>query len=399
MKIHAFKFLFAVFCFTMLSSCINKFNETEIKKISITQSNPDTKASDLFYLQGFTPMEFGAGLDWRGISKILFKEDGTMIILNYIGDKQDVWLVDQRSGKTLLKIGEQNIDDNGYEGVNDIILDQGEIKFCVAGKMAFMNYDLGGTLRSCVKTGVFGEEMEKTSAGEYVVYNEYNSTKISGLNHLVFYDKDGNITKRISPYLASQDGNGYDFAGSLTSSEGLWFNPPFCDTVYEIAGNKLHPRYFFDFGQTAMPDNVKNKKLTGWDTNKFSFLSKGFAKIGRFIIFEFYDNQKVRLGIYDESTEQFVGFGDFRQDYLFELLRLGDIFPKDAQSFALQIRPSRLNYLLSKNLIDLAALEYHNPGLTVALKNSAQNNVPLILYVGINANAQVNAPTDQVGSK
>ncbi|HAD14201.1 MAG TPA: hypothetical protein DCF33_17385, partial [Saprospirales bacterium] len=67
----------------------------------------------------------------------------------------------------------------------------------------------------------------------------------------------------------------------------------------------------------------------------------------------------------------------------------GDIFPKAQQSFALQIRPSRIKYLLNKNLLDLNALDLNNPGLGASLKNAAQNNVPLIVYISIKPNAQI----------
>ncbi len=389
MKLPAFQMLIAATFLSVFCSCVNKFLDSEAKVIDMNRGVTGLKVSDLVSVQGFTVLEQNNEIDWRGITKMLFKEDGTVVILNYVGDKQDVWLVDQNTGKALLKVGAQNNEEEGYEGLNDIILDQGDIRFCVAGKMAFKNYDFGGNFRSSIKSGIFGEEMEKTPSGEYVVYNEFNSTKISGLNHLIFYDKKGNISKRIYPYLSSQDGNGYDFAGSLTTSNGLWFNPPFCDTVFEIIGYKLQPRYYFDFGQNNMPEQIRQKKLTGWDTQKFSFLSRGFAKIGKFIVFEYYENQKIKLGMFDEMTEQFISFNDAEPDFMLELMRLGDIFPKAQQSFALQIRPSRIKYLLNKNLLDLNALDLNNPGLGASLKNAAQNNVPLIVYISIKPNAQI----------
>ncbi|MFN0175693.1 MAG: 6-bladed beta-propeller [Saprospiraceae bacterium] len=372
----------------LCSFCTNKLMDSDGIIVQVGQSSTRQKASDLLSIEGFTALEFNNDVELKGISKILFKDD-MAIVLNYVGDKQDLWVFDQKTGKALTKIGKQNNEPDGYDGLNDIAFDGDEIRCSAAGKMSFMNYDLAGNLRSTTKSGVFGEELERTSSGEYVVYNEYNSTKISGLNHLIFYDRNGNVTKRTYPYPEAQDGNGYGFAGSLTASDGLWFNPPFCETVFEIVGHKVIPRYVFDFGQKAMPEDVRQKKMSGWDTDKYSFLSDGFAKTGRFLVLEYHDEQKAKLGVFDEVTGRFVCLRDLQQDYLYELIQLGDIFPKGQRSFALVLRPSRIRYMLKNNLLDLDGLGERHPNLVTALKNIEPKSNPLILYLAFKPNASI----------
>ncbi len=379
------------------NSCNTQFLDSETTVISIKQSATDQKLTDIFSLEGFTALESAPSIDLDGITKILFK-DNKVVVLNYVGDIQELWVFDQGTGKSLLKIGTQNHEPNGYDGLNDIAFDGNEIRCSVAGKMAFMNYDFGGNLRSTIRSGVFGEELEQQKNGGFVVYNEYNSTKVSGLNHLVFFDRSGNVTKRAYPYLSTQDGNGYRFAGSLTASQGLWFNPPFCDTLFEIIDEKIVPRYHFDFGQKAMPEGIRQKKLTGWDTHKYSFLNEGLAKIGRFLVFEYTDDQKIKLGIFDEVSNQFASLRDLREDYLYELIQLGNIFPKDDKTFALLLSPARIQHLVKKGLLDMVEIDKRFPALSNTLKSIDNTSNPVILYLGFNPGARIEEPSLKNGS-
>jgi len=375
-------------------SCQTGLLETELVRIPVNRSSMSQQAKDLFKIDGFTALETGNAIDLRGISKLLFKNE-TVVVLNYVGDKQDVWVFDQHTGKVRNKIGSQSNELDGYEGLNDIVLDGDQIRCSVAGKMAFFNYDLGGNLLSKTQSGVFGEEVERASDGSFVVYNEYNSTKISGLNHLLLYDRSGNLTRRLYPYLEVQDGNGYAFAGSLTASDGIWFNPPFCDTLFEIRKDEMVAQYLFDFGQKAMPENVRQQKMTGWDTERYAFLGEGLAKVGKFLVFEYAEDQKVNLGAFDETTGQFVSFRDLKEDHLFELLQVGDIFPKDQNSFALLLRPSRIKYMLKQNLLDREALTKEYPDLVRALNLVESSNSPVILYLSFIPGAGIDKASEK----
>lgn len=361
------------------TACKTTRLDTDIACVPMTQSSTSQSASELLAIEGFTVLKSDTAVDLSRISKIMFKNDKA-IVLNYNDkdDKQDIWVFDTKSGLPTAKIGQQDSEAEGYEGLNDIALDGNEIKCSVAGKKSFFNYNLAGKLNSRTPSGVFGEELEYTPEG-WVVYNEYNSTDVSGLNHLVFYDRKGKVTKSAYPYLKAQDGNGYAFAGSLTASNGLWFNPPFCDTVFEIKGSEIVPRYMFDFGERAMPEQQRQKKMTGWDTAEYSFLDEGFAKMDQFVVFQYYDNHRLKLGMFDEEANQFVAFRDLKKDPIYELIQVGRIYPKDKNSFALKILPCRIRYLVNNNLLDLTVLSQSYPALANALKSL--DNSPILLYL------------------
>lgn len=364
----------------ILFSCTNKLISPDEKIVQIKRYETQQKLSDLAHIQGFTAFPANTEIDLRNINKLLFK-DGKVIVLNFTGDAQDLWVFDEKTGQMLHRIGRQTNEPEGYDGMNDVMLKGSDLCISAAGKMAFMQYGMDGAFQSSLKSGIFGEEIELTNQGEIVAYNEFNATEISGLNHLVFYDKNGNVVKRMYPYLKAQDGNGFAFAGSLTASNGLWFNPPFSDTVFEISGRKLYPQFIFDFGEKAMPMNVRNQKLDGWDTDNYSYLSESMVKVGNFLVFKYHDEHKLKLGIFDEISGRFAAFRDMQPDGLHELFQLGDLYPKDEYTFALLLRPNRIQYLQRKNMIDMNILRLQYPELAMALSNYSAESGPIALYI------------------
>ncbi|MBK8923765.1 MAG: hypothetical protein IPM81_20145 [Saprospirales bacterium] len=113
----------------------------------------------------------------------------------------------------------------------------------------------------------------------------------------------GNI--RIAPEL---DNIAYSLSGFIAQSdEKNWFSPPFCDTIYELKGYNIIPRYLFDFGSKSVPDEVRGRKIqSGWAVHNFAYLSESFLKIGDNVVFDYFMNQKMHLAFYNEQTETLV---------------------------------------------------------------------------------------------
>ena len=217
----------------------------------------------------------------------------------------------------------------------------------------------------------------------FVAYNEYNATPISGMNHLLFYDAKGNIERRMFPYPESLNNNGYAFSGFLSKSgDGLWFSPPFSDTVFEVGKNTCTPRYVLDFGRQPLRETLANKVADGWDVHNEAYLSEFFVKTGRFILLQFYRDKKISTGIFDEQSGRFLAFRDAPRDYLYELVQLGDMYAKDNTSFALAITPARVRYMVSNGLLDESNLTSRHPELWNALQTVQAGDNPLVLYLG-----------------
>lgn len=395
-KMKPFRFYYGVAALLFVcaaTSCNNYLPENGATTIvPMSHSTSGNKLSDILSLDGFTVLETSDNTSLRSVSEVYFK-NGKVIVLDNQTDFQDIWAFDEATGKFLQKIGHQSRNDaDGYEGLNDLALNPSsdEIVGLVAGKMAFMHYDQNGNLQKTLPNGVYGDEIEMLANGGYLVYNEYGASDISGLNFLLFYDKEGNLLKRTLSYPERCDGNSYDGVGFLSRSDGtIWFNPPFCDTVFEIEGFKAIPRYQFDFGQSSIPEQLRWRKLTGWDVDEYSYLKEGFVKLGRFVVVQYFDKQRLKIGIFDEQTGKFLSLYEAEKDFLYELAQVGKIFSKENSSFALVLEPRRIRYLFNKKLLDETELAKHHPELLAAVKNNASSNNPIMLYFSFKPGASI----------
>ncbi|MCB0542989.1 MAG: 6-bladed beta-propeller [Saprospiraceae bacterium] len=382
-------FLALLFCFCLPDG--NNYREGLVPKtILVEHTEQNIMLSDVFVLSGFTLMETGRKYPLRGMNKILF-EDENLYILDNGTDFQNIWVVDEKTGRFTGRIGEQGSTPDAYEGLNDIVLHDGRIACSVAAKMSVVHYDKTGNATGTMKTGIFGEELEYMPGDRLVVYNEYNATPVSGNYHLLFYDRKGNLTKKAFPYAAKQDGNGFAFTGSISNSNGtVWFNPPFSDTVYEItSAGRTIPRFVYDFGSSAIPATLREEKLSGWDTHDYAYVNENFISLGRFVLFGYFSNRRIKLGVFDEFTGKFLAFQDAERDHLYELLQLGDIFPKDNHTFALVLRPSRIEYLKQHYIDDLESVGKVYPKLAEAIWSMDSGSNPLILYLSFLPGASI----------
>lgn len=370
-----FVFIFALSCF----GC-KELNESDVPIVSLQHSVSNKKVTDLLQLEGFTVLDKGLERRMDFISKALFRE-GKIFLLNNSGDFQDLLVFDEITGSFLGKLGNQGSGQGDFEGMNDIVLNKDLIRACIAGKYAFFDFNNSGQVVRQTQSGIFGEELEKLEDG-YVAYNEYNATDISGNNHLIFYDDNGNITSRLFPYPDHKNGMSFGFAGSLSYSDGTaWFNPPFSDTIFQVNKNKIIPRFIMDFGTLEIPESIRNSKINGEETYNYGFIGEGFFKSGAMSIFQFYYSPKICNGIFDERTKGFLNIREAEKDFLFELLQIGLIFPKDSDTFAWLIPPDRMKYLISNNLIDFSMLARFSTMDTSSVMERAKEGMPLLLYL------------------
>ena len=367
-------------------SCRNTAPLVDNHLAEITVANAFTEpilASEMLSLEGFSLLEAPGDRTLRSIKKILFCE-GKIIVLDNRTDFQQVLVFDEGTGRYLNSIGHQSEQEGGFHELYDIVLNphNGGITGLVAGKMCFMTWDLSGNLLSVLPNGVFGQNMALLPNGGFLVYNEFGASDISGNYHLIVYDDKGNLADRISRYPESADGWGYDYTGFLTTCQKeIWYNPPFSDTIFTVSGERITPKYTLNFSGNEVPIAIRQKKLTGWDTDNNSFLCEGLVKTDRYALFHFYEQQKTSLGIYDDLNEKFYNARNFSEkDVLYPLIQVGDIFPKTDNSFALVLEPKRIRYLINKKKIDMDILTDRYPDLYRQLTAYDGNDRYLLLY-------------------
>lgn len=377
---------FCTLCILLyLGSCKTVPADSAITTVRIENPSSGFYLSDIFSLKGFTALktENMKGIDrFHGISKLLFS-DNKIIVFDNESDFQNIWFFDAVTGELLGKIDHQMYD----KEISDIDLNKnGEISALVAGKRSFFNYSTEGRLLSTVPNGVIGDKIVCLEDGARLVYNEYSATDISGYHQLLLFDKKGNLQSRIYPYPPGIDNFAYTLSGFISKSDNtVWFAPPFCDTVYEVAGKKLTPRYTFDFGRDAVPEALRSQKISGWDVHQNAYLSEDFVKTGHFLIFDYFKNQKMNIGLFDEKNMQFYKTKDASKYYLYGLLGYGRLFPKDDHTLAFLLTGPQLKYLFEQNAIDLEATGREHPALYRVLSEVKETgkSEPLILYLSV----------------
>ena len=381
-----FYLILSVCCFVAgLFSCQNKEDNEFIVPISINAPSPPYAISDILSLKGYTYLNNDARSPIRGINRLLFTP-GKIILLDRETDFENIYVFDENTGEFLNAIGKQSeAAEDGYYGVMDISLDDNS-NICAlsAGKQSFITYDLSGKYISSTPNGMYGDRLVSLpNKSGHVVYNEMSANEVSGDYYLLFFDNEGNLKKRVSGYPKTCNGQSYEFTGFLTSlKSNIWFSPPFCDTIFVLDRGNIVPRYTLDFGRQPIPSSAINKNASGWDFDKSPYLCEKFACIDDMIVFEFMENSKVNLGCYDEAQHQFYKFCNSSKDCLSDLIQAGDIYPKDNNSFALVIRPARIQYLMKNHLLDEDGLKKNYPGLLSAIQSNYQTDKYLILYLG-----------------
>lgn len=357
-----------------------------VQVIPVTAQASNQSLSEILSIDAFTPILPNSGCEIRGINNILFLEN-QFFILDNSTDFQHIWSF-KEDGTFVGKIGEYSESaPDGYAGINGFGYTEkpDELLVLDAGKMSFKQYNTSGQLRVNLPNAMFGEDAHKTANGDFVLYNEYGSSEFSAFHHLSIFDKKGNLTKRLYPYPERLDGMSYQYTGFLNKSDQtIWFSPPFCDTVFSVTSKGVKPEYIFDFGQSAIPAAMRDHKIDGWDVDKFSYLNASFFKCGKYIIFDYLHQDYASIGLYDTHNNKMISVEDAAQDNLRQILKVGSIYYKDAQSFAFVLTAKRLDHLIINNKIDLAAIEKNKPALAAAIQSVANTKgAYLMLHVGL----------------
>jgi len=386
--------IISIVILAFFSSCKDlDFSESIAPKaFSLANSNDNLQVSvsNIFSLKGFTLLKTNQQgfVNIRDVRKFSFIPDGTIIALDNGSDFQNIWRFDSR-GMFLNKIGYQDSHaDNAFDGLNNITYDakNQEIVCLAAAKKSFMKYGLDGAFKGDVFNGIYGDDILVTNDQKhtYLVYNEYNPSIVSENYNLLFYNEMGDLTARSAPYDPRKNGSGYEMSGFIQQSNNqIWFSKPFCDTIFRIKGLEPVPAYVLNFGDVKPRMETKSEMMMQMP-NLQAYLGRSFIKIGNYALFDFVMDQRLQTGMLDEKSGKIFGLSQTDpNDKLYPLLQIGDIYPKDNQTFAFVITPARLRYLISSNKLDLSFFQDNYPEFASVLSNYKDSNAPLILYFGL----------------
>ncbi|TVR18383.1 MAG: 6-bladed beta-propeller [Balneolaceae bacterium] len=169
---------------------------------------------------------------------------------------------------------------------------------------------------------------------EYIGYASNNLNRELNEGHaghnLIFFDKTGTVTGSKLPIE-----NGREYIAQYIPNRFAAYNdnelisPALIDTVYSIHNGSIEPRYYLDFGDASIPENVFTLRRNhgsneyDWanffsmeidDKNYIGFLSM-FNETDSFIHFRFGTRQQNYNAIYNKETEEIkIGSGRMVND-------------------------------------------------------------------------------------
>lgn len=358
--------------------------QSSLVTIDTTVPNEHVKLTDLLTFQGCTVLNNSEkGLIFK-IDKLLFAQDEIFVLNDANGNFEQIMIFDEKTGAFKRNIGQHGEGPGAYFGLRDIAFtasEEEEVTGLVAGDMSLKRYKKDGTPIRNNRTHFFGDEIE-ASNNNFLIYNEFNATDETGDNFLILTDSEGKILKTFFPY-HNPKGMGFEFAGFLNqSSQNIWFNPPFSDTIYLVNQGEYSPAYCLNFGQKRIPDHLKANvdQIDGYNIIENSHLLEDFCKIGNVICFSYKDGRSRTIGIFNEATEEFYSTKKCQDDYLKKILSFGHFTAKNDNTLVFILTPERWIYLRDNDENFIEALSLQNPSLYNSLKNMDSTSNPALLY-------------------
>ena len=383
-------------CFRLilLISCLAlihwKVGAQELKTIDLSRQAPPDSLSKLFNIDDFVVLENPKALEMKNTFTNLKFMDGRIVLFQNQSPYENILVFDEESGKlqTMFKSGKHKKEwDDSVKGFRNIAIDTSEktIRVLATALKRFEDYKLDGTLIRSVPSHQFGDYVDFLDNGVTVVYNEFNGTDSTRLNHLVYYDSTGKVIQRRMPYALKDPGFSLGFSGFMsTDGDEVWLNIPWVDTLYTVTTSGIFPRYAIHFLSNSMsefpgmtPGAITNTGILP------SYLGVGFFHTQKFSIFTIGEEARIRKYVYCEKSGNVLMIKDaLKEDPFYHLFQVGHIFSRSHDQFAFVIPAWRMNWILRKGKLQREALDKLAPGLYETA--TTQKGIALVLYVSFN---------------
>lgn len=314
----------------------------------------------------------------RSIDNVLF-DDHHLYVVDADTDFHALYVYDE-SGKFVRKIGNYSeTAAESYTDISGVCIHDGTVSILSSGNRKILNYDTQGKLLSEITTGVIGDALERDDEGNYYVYNEHVILPVSENYSIVVFDKSGNLISRQMPFDKGKNNWGSGFSGFMIKNNGqILCSPVYSDTIFAIHPKNNEPYVEFDFGAGSIPTHLKNKKISGFEVDPYSFLNEYVAVGGNHVLFEYQNQSRICHGAYNMSTGAMTQWS--RDNILAKLLLNGSVIHKEKDEFAVILRSEQIKGFLQQNNINEAELDHFYPGLGAKILSAAGNNQPAVIY-------------------
>lgn len=336
----------------------------------------DIQLKDIVVPTGFVVLSKSG---WsESLDKLLFLKEGILVICSKENSQYKEACLFSESGNFKRVISSKDPVDSF--GVWSMASWGDEFTLFYPDRHAFSTYTNLVTKPRILPINAFGDMIERTTDGTYVLYNEHNPSEKEGLYYLNLYNKNGELIRKEMPFSHVKDGFGYQLSGFLAKSgRDVLFSPRFVNTIYEVTSTSCTPRYEFDFGDN-IPKSIVDNDFWGNEVFEYSFLGERFIRIGNMLLFDYTFKGKRSRGMFDEKTGQAIDLGSIQSDYFLKLLSRGTILSKDDDEFVLALSTWQLQSLKNGNDIDQTALNQACKDLGNTLTKVAKDGNAVLIY-------------------
>lgn len=236
------------------------------------------------------------------IDKLLFCDD-IIVVVERI--KRQSILLFSRQGKFIGRLGIQGRGPGEYLNFTDVAIDPRKKQIVVLDDRGekLMYYDLNGNFINDQRLLYFVNNIAVLNDGSYLIGQRKNLNRhlpsVSDYT-LLFAEPDLNISgKSLSSayrdqFPKNQLSSNHNFNAK---KNGVWFNPLFTDTIYEISGkNVIHAKYCLDMGNKNITTMFNDQTTTDdvfdmFNTQKYFYFKGKAFETDNYVYFEINANQ------------------------------------------------------------------------------------------------------------
>lgn len=167
-----------------------------------------------------------------------------------------------RQGNYIRDIGSAGKANNEYTNVSNVFIDNDKIVIYDFGKQCLHSYGLDGSFYGNIP--VIIQEAENTTypnhiykiGSNYVFVNSYGGES----RNVAALSRAENDMRTITPIPGKILTSGVFFPDDVCEyGDNLLYWQPLCDTLYISDSENMHPLYYFDFGENAIPKDIAQK--------------------------------------------------------------------------------------------------------------------------------------------
>ncbi|MFZ2286175.1 MAG: 6-bladed beta-propeller [Bacteroidales bacterium] len=283
----------AVLCFC--NTACTKQNQVDFTRISIDPENAGTlKYSEIYSKIEILPIETDTAFLIDEVQKLIVEND------KYFFQCNNKILVFNSTGRPLYKIDNVGKGPGEYIAIGDIILDEGRLELYDSKQRKIIQHDENGRYLNEWRCGIDAYSFVKLNSDLYAFYvgagGYYNNTN---KKLLVFSRKKGKVIDGFieTPEYEMEYMHFADLVNFQQYKEDIYFLYSFNDTIYNITGNGISPRYFIDFGKYRLPHRYLEGKYNGIEAffsdclkSGSAFKLMGFFESDEYIISSFFYN-------------------------------------------------------------------------------------------------------------